>query len=62
MTFADRSLASFGRSDGRIAGKNGQQLQAVTLTGTPLGLTAVKFWTRTQFTATIALKRHIKAR
>ncbi|MER9153396.1 hypothetical protein NKI30_33015 [Mesorhizobium opportunistum] len=32
---------------------------AVTLTGTPLGLTAVKFWTRTKFKGTLALKRHI---
>lgn len=31
---------------------------AVTLTGTPLGLTAVKFWTRTKFKRTLALKRH----
>ncbi|WP_287355693.1 hypothetical protein [Mesorhizobium sp.] len=33
---------------------------AVTLTGTPLGLTAAKFWTRTKFKGTLALKRHIK--
>jgi hypothetical protein len=32
---------------------------AVTLAGTPLGLTAVKFWTRTKFKGTLALKRHI---
>ncbi|MER8792536.1 hypothetical protein NKH71_32870 [Mesorhizobium sp. M0983] len=32
---------------------------AVTLTGTPLGLTAVKFWTRTNSKGTLALKRHI---
>jgi hypothetical protein len=32
---------------------------AVTLTGTPLGLTAVKFWTRMKFKGTLALKRHI---
>lgn len=32
---------------------------AVTLTGTPIGLTAVKFWTRTKFKGTLALKRHI---
>ncbi|MER9020696.1 transposase DNA-binding-containing protein [Mesorhizobium sp. M0898] len=32
---------------------------AVTLTGTPLGLTAAKFWTRTKFRGTLALKRHI---
>ncbi|WP_280944759.1 IS4/Tn5 family transposase DNA-binding protein, partial [Mesorhizobium loti] len=32
---------------------------AVTLTGTPLGLTAAKFWTRTKFKGTLALKRHI---
>lgn len=32
---------------------------AVTLSGTPLGLTAVKFWTRTKFKGTLALKRHI---
>lgn len=32
---------------------------AVPLTGTPLGLTAVKFWTRTKFKGTLALKRHI---
>ena len=32
---------------------------AVTLDGTPLGLTAVKFWTRTKFKGTLALKRHI---
>ncbi|MER9395790.1 MULTISPECIES: hypothetical protein [unclassified Mesorhizobium] len=32
---------------------------AVTLTGTPLGLTAVKFWTRTKFKGTLALKRQI---
>ena len=32
---------------------------AVTLTGTPLGLTAVKFWTRKKFKGTLALKRHI---
>ncbi|MER9927466.1 hypothetical protein NKJ84_32525 [Mesorhizobium sp. M0048] len=32
---------------------------AVTLTGTPLGLTAVKFWTRTKFKGRLALKRHI---
>ncbi|WP_287261353.1 hypothetical protein [Mesorhizobium sp.] len=32
---------------------------AVTLTGTPLGLTAANFWTRTKFKGTLALKRHI---
>ena len=32
---------------------------AVTLAGTPLGLTAVKFWTRTKFKGTLALRRHI---
>ncbi|MER9076526.1 hypothetical protein NKH80_27785 [Mesorhizobium sp. M0904] len=32
---------------------------AVTLTGTPLDLTAAKFWTRTKFKGTLALKRHI---
>ncbi|WP_366514549.1 transposase DNA-binding-containing protein [Mesorhizobium sp.] len=32
---------------------------AVTLTGTPLGLTAAKFWTRKKFKGTLALKRHI---
>lgn len=32
---------------------------AVTLAGTPLGLTAVKFWTRTKFKGTLALKRHV---
>lgn len=32
---------------------------AVTLSGTPLGLTAVKFWTRTKFKGTLALRRHI---
>ncbi|WP_246811458.1 hypothetical protein [Mesorhizobium silamurunense] len=32
---------------------------AVTLTDTPLGLTAVRFWTRTKFEGTLALKRHI---
>ncbi|MER9250077.1 transposase DNA-binding-containing protein [Mesorhizobium sp. M0590] len=33
---------------------------AVTLTGTPpLGLTAVKFWTRTKFKGTLALNWHI---
>jgi hypothetical protein len=32
---------------------------AVTLTGAPLGLAAVKFWTRAKFKGTLALKRHI---
>ncbi|MFC7739642.1 hypothetical protein ACFQX4_28890, partial [Roseomonas sp. GCM10028921] len=32
---------------------------AVTLTGIPIGLTAVKFWTRTKFKGTLALMRHI---
>jgi hypothetical protein len=32
---------------------------AITLTGIPIGLTAVKFWTRTKFKGTLALKRHI---
>lgn len=32
---------------------------AVTLTGTPMGLTAVKFWTRTKFKGALAFKRHI---
>ncbi len=32
---------------------------AVTPTGTPLGLTAVKFWTRAKFKGTLALKRHV---
>lgn len=32
---------------------------AVTLSGTPLGLTAVKFWTRMKFKGTLALKRHV---
>ncbi len=32
---------------------------AVTLAGTPLGLTAVKFWTRTRFKGTWTLKRHV---
>ena len=32
---------------------------AVTLAGTPLGLTAVKFWTRTKFKGTWTLKRHV---
>lgn len=32
---------------------------AVTTEGLPLGLTAVKFWTRSRFKGTTALKRHI---
>jgi Transposase DNA-binding len=32
---------------------------AVTLKGTPLGLTAAKFWTRTKFKGTWTLKRHV---
>src|SRR3954453_8608627 len=32
---------------------------AVTLAGTPLGLTAVKVWTRTKFKGTWTLKRHV---
>lgn len=32
---------------------------AVTLKGTPLGLTAAKFWTRTKFKGTWRLKRHV---
>ena len=32
---------------------------AITLAGTPLGLTAVKFWTRTKFKGTHALRRHV---
>ncbi|MCW0233210.1 MAG: IS4 family transposase [Ferrovibrio sp.] len=32
---------------------------AVTVKGTPLGLTAAKFWTRTKFKGTLALKRHV---
>ena len=32
---------------------------AVSLAGTQLGLTAVKFWTRTQFKGTWTLKRHV---
>ena len=32
---------------------------AVSLTGTPLGLTAVKVWTRTRFKGTWTLKRHV---
>lgn len=32
---------------------------AVTLNGTPLGLTAAKFWTRTKFKGTWTLKRHV---
>ena len=32
---------------------------AVTLAGTPLGLTAVKYWTRTKFKGTWTLKRHV---
>jgi len=32
---------------------------AITLSGTPLGLTAVKFWTRTKFKGTFALKRQV---
>ena len=32
---------------------------AVTLAGTPIGLTAMKFWTRAKFKGTLALKRHI---
>lgn len=31
----------------------------VTLTGTPLGLAAVKFWTRRKYKGTLALKRHV---
>lgn len=31
----------------------------ITLAGTPLGLTAVKFWKRTKFKGTFALKRHV---
>lgn len=31
----------------------------VTLKGTPLGLTAAKFWTRTKFKGTWTLKRHV---
>lgn len=34
---------------------------AVTLTYTPLGLTAAKFWTRTKFKTTLALKRYIES-
>ncbi len=32
---------------------------AVTLSGTPLGFTAAKFWTRTKFKGTWTLKRHV---
>lgn len=32
---------------------------AVTLKGTPLGLTAAKFWTRTKFKGTWTLRRHV---
>ena len=32
---------------------------AVTLSGTPLGLTAAKLWTRTKFKGTWTLKRHV---
>src|SRR5829696_803254 len=32
---------------------------AVSLAGTPLGLTALKFWTRTKFKGTWTLKRHV---
>jgi hypothetical protein len=32
---------------------------AISLAGTPLGLTAVKFWTRTKFKGTWTLKRHV---
>ena len=32
---------------------------AVTLAGTPLGLAAVKYWTRTKFKGTQTLKRHV---
>ncbi|WP_211257579.1 hypothetical protein [Muricoccus aerilatus] len=32
---------------------------AVTLTGISIGLTAVKFWTRTKFKGSLALKQHI---
>ncbi|UFW51202.1 MULTISPECIES: hypothetical protein [Bradyrhizobium] len=32
---------------------------AVTLGGTPLGLTAAKFWTRTKFKGTWTFKRHV---
>lgn len=32
---------------------------AVTLGGTPLGLTAAKFWTRTKYKGTWTLKRHV---
>ena len=32
---------------------------AVTANGLPLGLTAIKFWTRKQFKGTDALKKHI---
>lgn len=32
---------------------------AVTLSGTPLGLTAAKFWTRTKFKGAWTLKRHV---
>jgi hypothetical protein len=32
---------------------------AVSLAGTPLGLTAAKFWTRTKFKGTWTLKRHV---
>jgi hypothetical protein len=32
---------------------------AVTTAGVPLGLSAVKFWTRDKFKGTVALKRHI---
>lgn len=32
---------------------------AVTLSGTPLGLTAVKFWTRKKFKGSLALRRHV---
>lgn len=32
---------------------------AVTTCGTPLGLAAVKFWTRSKFKGTAAIKRHV---
>lgn len=35
---------------------------AVILKGTPLGLTAAKFCTRTKFKGTWTLKRHVNAR
>lgn len=60
ITYAPLSLGTRGpRKQHTVCGLLMHSSLAITPEGLPLGLAAIKFWTRTQFNGTTARKRHI---